>query len=176
MGCLALTVLSIANIATATQGAPLLREYPRSTTRPPVTHAHQRLGGDRAVQLGMPKQVELSEKRTAARADDVDRLDGVPTAAQQWARIRKRIRMLQSHDGSLQGPPMIAHAFVVAIGLLGMFAAVTGAIVGQRLPETIDEGETFEYWADETDDESGYACPDQREMAYAQLRGGADAV
>ncbi len=70
----------------------------------------------------------------------------------------------------MRGFGLISHAVVVAVGLLGMFAAVVGAMIGQRLPETVDESDGFEFWASDSDDECGLALGNQRESTYGPLR------
>lgn len=84
--------------------------------------------------------------------------------------LRFSIIRLASYDGSGRGFARYAHITVSMLGILGMFAAIVGALLGPCLAGTgeddMDE-DRFCYWAQDGDDEP---CGREREEIYANLR------
>lgn len=88
----------------------------------------------------------------------------------KWKTVRRQIEELKIFQGRAHGLGMISHGIVVAVGLMGMFAAVLGAMIGHRIPETEDDREGFAYWASDSDDDGWFGNGGQRESTYGPLR------
>jgi hypothetical protein len=107
--------------------------------------------------------------RFIRRADD--RPGGVESVSER-ERAELVLARLRAFKGPIRARCRGVQALVSAVGVVGMFAAIAGAMLGLWLDEAIeseDEGECFSYW-DDTDDsplESIF-----REEHYGIIRGG----
>lgn len=84
--------------------------------------------------------------------------------------LRFSIIRLANYDGAGRGFACYAHIAVSMLGILGMFAAIVGALLGPSLADTDDDDsdeDRFRYWAQDGDDEP---CGQKREQIYASLR------
>lgn len=93
----------------------------------------------------------------------------------KWDDIERQLTLLREYNGPVRGSAALTLTGIVFVGLLGMFAAVVGALLGSRMWETVDDGDiNASIWA-ESDDED---CePSSRERVYEALRmAGADYV
>lgn len=80
------------------------------------------------------------------------------------------MRRLREFRGRLRGHAIVTHGVLVTVGLIGMFAAVVGALIGGQLGETMHEDDRFGAW--DSDEE----CGEEREQVYGALQGGGDYV
>lgn len=76
---------------------------------------------------------------------------------------------LSSYPGPGRGPSRVIHAFVSMIGILGMFAAVTGALFGPWIAEGEEDEDGFQFW-DTCEGEYGKETGCEREEQYRLLR------
>ncbi len=88
--------------------------------------------------------------------------------AGNWDEIERQLTLLREYNGPVRGSAALTLSGVVFVGLMGMFAAVVGALLGSRMWESVDDGDfNASIWAD-TDDED---CePESREQVYEALR------
>jgi len=91
-----------------------------------------------------------------------------------WQRVWMIIFRLSIYEGNGCGFARVAHVAVSIIGILGMFSAILGAVLGQWVTDPRDdalEEESFAYWVVEEDDEDGDGtCGSIREEQYKLLR------
>jgi hypothetical protein len=95
---------------------------------------------------------------------------GVPVS--ERARAELVLARLRAFKGPVRARSRGVHALVSAVGIVGMFAAIAGAMLGLWLDEAIDsedEGECFSYW-DVT--EPSLLESVSREEQYGIIRGG----
>lgn len=93
----------------------------------------------------------------------------------KWADIQQQLTLLREYTGPVRGGAAVKLSAIVFVGLLGMFAAVVGALLGSRMWETVDNTDIgASIWADSDDEDCE---PISREQVYEALRmAGADYV
>lgn len=88
------------------------------------------------------------------------------------ARIEMRITRAGEYRGRSPGLSRVSYALVSGVGVMGMFAAIVGSMLGVWLDETTDEsddGDSYCFWDDgewDVDDDAGW----EREQHYAGMR------
>lgn len=97
---------------------------------------------------------------------------------ENWAEMKERISLLNQYEGNLQirtrPVSAVIHGAVVFLGMMGMFAAVIGACLGNNMLETIEvnSGEFQTFWANDSDSDDCAADGVERESIYHALRVG----
>lgn len=102
--------------------------------------------------------------------------------AETWAEMKERITLLNSYERNLQirtrPVSAVIHGTVVFLGMMGMFAAVVGACLGNSMLETteVSSGEFQTFWAHDSDSDDCAADGVERESIYRALRVGDEYV
>lgn len=111
------------------------------------------------------------------------RVKGAPilmseNVAATWAEMQERITLLNTYEGNLQlrtrPVSAVVHGTVVFIGMIGMFAAVVGACLGNNMLETteVNSSDFQTFWANDSDSDDCAADGVERESIYHALRVG----
>eukprot|EP00177_Eucheuma_denticulatum_P008073 GFKZ01014708.1.p1 GENE.GFKZ01014708.1~~GFKZ01014708.1.p1 ORF type:complete len:148 (+),score=10.73 GFKZ01014708.1:328-771(+) len=139
----------------------------------PSFHQGQRL----AILVLFTATLTISSLGTTSIFDKVDILDIQPQSStprkltlSTGELLRFSIIRLAGYEGSGRGLSRYTHLALSMLGILGMFAAIVGALLGPCLADTsdhdIDEDNYF-FWAQEDD---LLRCGLDREQLYARLR------
>lgn len=93
----------------------------------------------------------------------------------QQQRSRHIMLRLSHFSGSGKGFARIAHVVVSLVGIIGMFSAIVGALIGPWLADTGEDGmdeDRFAYWVrpDDDDERDDRTCGLAREDKYGLQR------
>lgn len=126
-------------------------------TAPALLLRHRTIRDYLSGEVAAAMRVAPHLSSSAHKSDDESTLPELT----QRQRIRHILQRLSRFEGSGRPSVRVVHAAVSMIGVLGMFSAIVGAIVGPWVADTADDTideDRFSYWVREDDDEDDERC------------------